>query len=207
MRPRDHRGPRAGVAVARHEAADAVERLGGDAAAVAKPAGELAVVDRAAAEGGFRPGRSAGNNRKFPATALARSWRVSPVFPRVPRHPFRSQVPGSARLFARLLRARALSNATNFAGWVNHKVAHHLDGIIYGQLPISIISRKMQVFLGSRKRGCDARNGKNGFCGQRPTSTLPLVERKCDEIQGLLSRTHWQACKRAHHRARKCAND
>ena len=40
-----------------HEAADAVERLGGDAAAVAQPRGELAVVDGAAAEGGFgKPG-------------------------------------------------------------------------------------------------------------------------------------------------------
>ena len=37
----------------RHEAVDAVERVGGDAAAVAQPRGELAVVDRAAAERGF----------------------------------------------------------------------------------------------------------------------------------------------------------
>src|SRR5262249_60566913 len=37
-----------------HEAADAVERLGGDAAAVAQPRGELAVVDGALAEGRFR---------------------------------------------------------------------------------------------------------------------------------------------------------
>ncbi len=40
-----------------HEAADAVERLGGDAAAVAQPRGELAVVDGAPAEGRFgKPG-------------------------------------------------------------------------------------------------------------------------------------------------------
>ena len=42
------------VAMARHEAADAVERLGGDAPAVAQAACELAVVDGAAAEGRFR---------------------------------------------------------------------------------------------------------------------------------------------------------
>src|SRR5512143_2250493 len=36
---------------ARHEGADAIERVGGDAAAVAQPVGELAVVDGAAAEG------------------------------------------------------------------------------------------------------------------------------------------------------------
>src|SRR5262249_3499790 len=41
-------------AVVLHETADAIERLGGDAAAVAQPPGELAVVDGAAAEGRFR---------------------------------------------------------------------------------------------------------------------------------------------------------
>src|SRR5215472_6482348 len=44
-----NRGP-----VGLHEAADAVERLGGDAAAVAQPRGELAVVDGAPAERRFR---------------------------------------------------------------------------------------------------------------------------------------------------------
>ena len=44
---------RRGVDVARHEAADALERIGGDAAAIAQAVGELAVIDRAAAEGGF----------------------------------------------------------------------------------------------------------------------------------------------------------
>src|SRR5262245_41512046 len=43
------RGP-----VGLHEAADAVERLGGDAAAVAQPRSELAVIDGAPAEGRFR---------------------------------------------------------------------------------------------------------------------------------------------------------
>src|SRR5262245_3085349 len=43
------RGP-----VGLHEAADAVERLGGDAAAVAQPRGELAVIDGTPAEGRFR---------------------------------------------------------------------------------------------------------------------------------------------------------
>ena len=46
-------GRPAALLVRRHEAADAVERFGGDAAAVAQPAGELAVVDGAAAEGRF----------------------------------------------------------------------------------------------------------------------------------------------------------
>ena len=41
------------VGAARHEGADAVERVGGDAAAIAQAAGELAVVDGAAAEGRF----------------------------------------------------------------------------------------------------------------------------------------------------------
>ena len=52
----DHQRARErGLAVmARHEAADAVERLGGDAPAVAQAACELAVVDGAAAEGRFR---------------------------------------------------------------------------------------------------------------------------------------------------------
>src|SRR5262249_17903250 len=40
--------------VALHETADAIERLGGDAAAVAQSRGELAVVDSTAAEGRFR---------------------------------------------------------------------------------------------------------------------------------------------------------
>ncbi len=44
----------------RHEAVDAVERVGGDAAAIAQPRGELAVVDGAAAEGRFgKPGLAA----------------------------------------------------------------------------------------------------------------------------------------------------
>ena len=52
-RARDHRRARRRVAIGRHEGADAIERLGGDAAAVAQPACELAVVDRAPAEGRF----------------------------------------------------------------------------------------------------------------------------------------------------------
>src|SRR5262249_14514767 len=50
----DDGGTRNRVAVGLHEAADAVERLGGDAAAAAQPRGELAVVDGAPAEGRFR---------------------------------------------------------------------------------------------------------------------------------------------------------
>jgi hypothetical protein len=29
----------------------------------------------------------------------------------------------------------------------------------------------MQVFFAMKEAGCDVSNGKNGFCGQRPTST------------------------------------
>ena len=49
-----------GRPVAVHEGTDAVERLGGDAAAVAQPRCQLAVVDRAPAEGQFgEPGLAA----------------------------------------------------------------------------------------------------------------------------------------------------
>ena len=50
----DDRGARALRGMGRHEAVDAVERVGGNAAAVAQPRGELAVIDRAASEGRFR---------------------------------------------------------------------------------------------------------------------------------------------------------
>jgi len=54
VRARDQRRPRRDLgAVLGNEGADAVERVGGDAAAVAQAVGELAVVDGAAAEGGF----------------------------------------------------------------------------------------------------------------------------------------------------------
>ena len=54
MRTRDQRRPSGDVrAVLDHEGADAVERIGGDAAAIAQAVGELAVIDGAAAEGGF----------------------------------------------------------------------------------------------------------------------------------------------------------
>src|SRR5262249_36399671 len=58
MRPRDDRRPcRRGRAVAGDEGADTVERVGGDAAAVAEPGGELAVIDGAPPES--RLGKSA----------------------------------------------------------------------------------------------------------------------------------------------------
>src|SRR5262249_1687308 len=50
----DDGGTRNRGAVGLHKAADAVERLGGDAAAVAQPRRELTVVDSAPAEGRFR---------------------------------------------------------------------------------------------------------------------------------------------------------
>ncbi len=74
MRPRDDRRALAKRRMRRHEAVDAVERVGGDAAAVAQPRRELAVVDRAAAEGRIRRARSGGNSRRFPEGVVARSW-------------------------------------------------------------------------------------------------------------------------------------
>src|SRR5437870_3489826 len=54
-RPVDHRGPCCrGGAIRGDEGADAVERVGGDTAAVAQSCGELAVIDRAPAEGRLR---------------------------------------------------------------------------------------------------------------------------------------------------------
>ena len=50
----DDCGTGGGCPVHLHEAADAVECFGGDAAAVTQSRGELAVVDRAAAKGRFR---------------------------------------------------------------------------------------------------------------------------------------------------------
>src|SRR5262245_15818847 len=56
----DDGGTRRRRPVILHEAADAFEGLGGDAAAVTQPRGELAVVDGAATEGRFRyPGVAA----------------------------------------------------------------------------------------------------------------------------------------------------
>ena len=48
-----HRALALHAGIRAHEGADAVERFGGDAAAIAQAAGQLAVIDRAAAEGGF----------------------------------------------------------------------------------------------------------------------------------------------------------
>ena len=47
------------IGIARHEGTDAVEGVGGDAAAIAQAAGKLAVIDRAAAESGFRQAAAA----------------------------------------------------------------------------------------------------------------------------------------------------
>ena len=51
--------------MARHEGADTVERVGGDAPAVAQAAGELAVVHGAAAEGRFRQSHLTAEIRDF----------------------------------------------------------------------------------------------------------------------------------------------
>ena len=49
----DAAASRRGFNAVRHEAADALQRIGGDAPAIAQAAGELTVVDGAAAEGRF----------------------------------------------------------------------------------------------------------------------------------------------------------
>ena len=73
----DHRAAegRVRAAVRRHEGADAVERVGGDAAAVAQPAGELAVVDGAPAEGRLLQARSARQKSEI-SSGWLRSWRA-----------------------------------------------------------------------------------------------------------------------------------
>src|SRR4029079_6146243 len=154
-RARDHRGPRAGGAVAGHETTDSVESLGGDAAPVAKPAGELAVVDRAPAEGGLGQARLPaiiGNLLQQFLRVHGGDPRVSPRVPRM-------------RLFARLLRAgpgrmRPISRAA-----VNHKSAHYIVGIIYGLSPTAISRSKSVEFLVSRETRAKRFYANGSFVG------------------------------------------
>ena len=178
LRPRDHRGPRAGVAVGRHEAADAVERLGGDAAAVAQPAGELAVVDRAAAEGRF-------GQAGLPAIVgdfLQQFLRVHGACPRC----FLRSAPSAiqAAWLGFVCCARALTNATNFAGegqpqncplsqWDDIWAIAHYDKC-----------RKMQIFRAALIRRAIAGTEKTGFVGN-VLHDLPAAARKSNEIQRL----------------------
>jgi hypothetical protein len=107
----------------RHERADAIERLGGDAPAIAQPAGELAVIDCAPTEGRFsEPGLASiiGNflqqilcahRARFPWTFLVR------------------RLGGSLKFFA-------IESPRHTFG--NHKHSHHLNGQPCGILPTDI---------------------------------------------------------------------
>ena len=109
----------------RHEAVDAVERVGGDAAAVAQPRGELAVIDGAAAEGRFRKPGLAAIVRNF----LKELLRVHGVT----RLPDVSSFPRVAvRAYDRAVR---LGNQAPWAK-VNHKSAHYDSGQNDGLYPI-----------------------------------------------------------------------
>ena len=113
-RARHHRGPRAGLAVRLHEGADAVERLGGDAPAVAQPAGELAVVDGAAAEGRFRKAGVAAIVGDFLQQFLrvhrGTPWRF-----------LRSRAGGFSRVS---IGAGPIESEPILREWVNHKSSH-----------------------------------------------------------------------------------
>ena len=105
--------------VGSHEAVDAVERVGGDAAAVAQPGGELAVIDGAASEGRFGKSGLAAIIADFLKQLLGvHGTAASYWFPR----PRRAAVLG-------LLCARS-SGASEPIGEaeVNHKIAHHQSG-------------------------------------------------------------------------------
>ena len=64
----------------RHEAVDAVERVGGDAAAVAQPRRELAVIDGAPAEGRFRQPGLPAIVGDFLQAVVVRSWEGAARF-------------------------------------------------------------------------------------------------------------------------------
>ena len=127
MRARDHRrAGEGGVAVRRHEGADAVERFGRDAAAVAKAARELAVVDGAPSERGFGEAGGAAVFGDFLKQLLRIHWR-RPGF-----------LTGPARRRSRRLIRRWTDEIRSIPGErVNHKFAHYPDGQVDGLLPIT----------------------------------------------------------------------
>src|SRR5690348_14596149 len=99
-----------------HEAVNAVERIGGDAAAVAQARRQLAVIDRAPAEGGFR---------KSGAPAVVRNLLEQLLCVHCPL-PAPSAGP-SKRPHPRLVvEIRALGDRSEASCWamVNHNPAH-----------------------------------------------------------------------------------
>src|SRR5262249_30054156 len=111
-----------GRAVLRHEGADAVERVGGDAAAVAQAAGELAVVDGAAAESRLRePGLTA-EIGDFPQN-------------RVVHGTIRRFLAAGSRLFCRLVARPTSASEPTGPVSVNHKRSHRGNGLPLGPNP------------------------------------------------------------------------
>jgi hypothetical protein len=104
-----------------HEAVDAIERVGGDAAAVAQPRRELAVVDGAAAERGFgQPGAAA-----IVGDLLKQLLRVHGTRPgRFPSAAARAQ----SCAVARFGRGWPRSSEPSDGRPVNHKLAHSHSG-------------------------------------------------------------------------------
>ena len=132
----DDGGTRRHRAVVLHELADAIDCLGGDAAAIAQPLGELAVVDGAAAEGGFRKSAVPAIVGDF----LQQFLRVHGAKPRP--FPPNLRVPHLSKLTASVRRNRR-SSEPRAASRVNHKASHSMGGQCYGEVPNI---EKMQVF-------------------------------------------------------------
>ena len=100
----------------RHEAVDAVERVGGDAAAIAQPRGKLAVVDGAPAEGRFRQAGLAAIVGDFRKELLRIHGRLLPIL-------MVSSVPWVGRSTRTYGHGTGVSEPSRWA-WVNHKGAH-----------------------------------------------------------------------------------
>jgi hypothetical protein len=112
-----------------HEVVDAIERVGGDAAAVAQSRRELAVVDGTAAERRFgKPGLS----------AIIRDFLQE--FLSVHREARSSKSPSGAVL----RRPRFLRNEPSEPAGVNHKIAHTWSGQDSGIVPVAITFRKLR---------------------------------------------------------------
>src|SRR5215469_10578271 len=116
MRARDDGWPFALCRMRGHEAVDAIERVGGDAAAIAQPRRELAVIHRAAAEGGFGEPRLAAIIGNF-LEELLRIHGATPLPELVSPWPQRLD-------FKVETRAAVVQSEPRVRGRINHKFAH-----------------------------------------------------------------------------------
>src|SRR5262245_52785558 len=126
-RPLDDRGPtcRRG-AVGGDEGADAVERVGGDAAAVAQPGGELAVIDSAPAEGRLgKPGVPAIVGNFLQQVLSVHDWASDAGVASLPSLPP-----------ACVLRASVTGSEPRDCVLVNHKPSHYGCGMNDGMFPM-----------------------------------------------------------------------